>query len=104
MFSTGDVRDAETLFSANYVDHQGLRGETIMGVDGFRRVVSAARAPYKRLEVTVLATTIDADKISARLQWRGTTETDERPVEREPIEILRIADGRVVEHWGTRVS
>jgi len=104
MFSTGDLRDAETVFAADYVDHQGLRGESISGVDGFRRVVTAARAPYARLVVTVVDRTVEGDRISARLHWRGVQTTDARTVERETVEILRIADGRVVEHWGTRVS
>ena len=103
MFMTGDTARAGDLFAAGYVDHQGLRGEVMFGPDGFRTVVEAARAAYDRLYIDVSELKAQGDTISARFRWRGLRGS-EQVADRETVEVLRIADGRVVEHWGTRIE
>jgi len=104
MFGTGDASAADRVFAPEYVDHQGLRGEEIHGPEGFRRVVEAARSAYAALDVRFADVQTEGDKITARFHWRGTARDDGRATERETVEVLRLADGVVVEHWGTRVS
>jgi ketosteroid isomerase-like protein len=71
----------------------------VRGTEGFRRVVAAARASAVGLSVTVADLIADGDGAAARLRWRGVSPTGE-PVDRETIDIIRIRDGRAVEHWG----
>jgi len=104
MFSTGDASAADRVFAPEYVDHQGLRGEKIRGPAGFRRVVEAARSAYAALDVRFADMQTEGDRITARFHWLGTAKDGGRATERETAEVLRIAGGRVVEHWGTRVS
>jgi predicted SnoaL-like aldol condensation-catalyzing enzyme len=103
VFSTGDVSRLADLFGADYVDHQGLAGEKIHGIDGFARVVRAARNPdrYAALVVTIEDAISEGDRIAARLQWRHALRSGGE-VRRETIDLLRIADGKIVEHWGAQ--
>jgi ketosteroid isomerase-like protein len=99
MFSTGDLTELEATVARSYLDHQGLRGETIHGAEGFANVVAAARAAYRTLDVTVEDLVVTDDRAVARLRWRGTRPSGEH-VERETREIIRIDEGKAVEHWG----
>jgi len=43
------------------------------------------------------------DRATARLRWRGNRPEGE-VVERETIEIVRVENGKAVEHWGGRTT
>jgi len=45
---------------------------------------------------------VAADKVAARLRWRRTR-PDGTTVDRERIDIVRVAGGRAAEHWGARL-
>jgi predicted SnoaL-like aldol condensation-catalyzing enzyme len=100
-FNTGDISVIDEFVADAYIDHQGLRGVEIRGLDGFSRVVAAARSGYESVRVVVEDLFGEGDRAVARLRWLG-----ERPdgslVERETIEVVRVADGKAVEHWGAR--
>lgn len=94
-FATGDLDRVAAVVHPDYLDHQGLDGERpIHGVDGFARVVRVARAAMPDLTVEVLDLIEAPDRACARVRWTTPAAT------RETIDIVRIADGRAVEHWG----
>lgn len=101
MFSSGDVSKVQAVVHPDYFDHQGLGGEAVYGPSGFAKVVTAARSGYARLEVSVQDLLVADDRAAARLQWHGTR-LDGDIVRRETIEIIRIEQGKAVEHWGAR--
>jgi predicted SnoaL-like aldol condensation-catalyzing enzyme len=102
MFATGDVGTVAETISEAYRDHQGMNGNDVVGQDGFVRVVKAARQ-MRDLELRVEDMFAEGDRAVVRIRWRGVL-NDGRRVERETIDIVRVADGRAVEHWGTRLS
>ena len=99
--SSGDVSKVKEVVHQNYFDHQGLGGEPVRGPSGFAKVVAAARSRYASLEVTLQDLILADDRAAARLQWYGTR-LDGDVVRRETIEIIRIEQGKAVEHWGAR--
>jgi predicted SnoaL-like aldol condensation-catalyzing enzyme len=103
VFNSGDVSRVAELLADDYVDHQGLRGVALRGPDGFARVVDAARAAYAAIEVTIEDVVADESKVAARLHWRHIKDSGAE-VRRQTIEILRIGDGKVLEHWGAEAS
>ena len=98
-FDTGDTGRTELYVHPDYLDHQSLGGQPIRGVAGFVTVVGAARTGFSRLNVTVEDLISGADRAAARLRWTGTRESGDDVV-RETLEIVRIVDGRAIEHWG----
>lgn len=103
VFNTGDVRAVPSLFSEDYLDHQGLDWIEIRGHDGFCRVVAATRSGFDRLDVTIEDEIVEGEKVVGRLRWHGNRANGDVSV-RETIDILRLSEGRVVEHWGARIS
>lgn len=100
MFSTGDVSGVEAAVHPDYLDHQGLHGESVHGPAGFASVVAAARAGFEALDVTVEDLITGNDRAAARLQWIGVGHDGN--LTRQTLEIIRIEDGMAVEHWGGR--
>ncbi len=108
MFATGDLSSVVAVVDPDYLDHQRAgsgdpTGGDRPGGDGperFGAVVASARSGYDSLDVTVEDLIETDDRVAVRLRWRGTgpTGTDER----ETIDIVRVRDGRAVEHWGGR--
>lgn len=88
----------EALIDVNYIDHQGLGGIKLSGPAGFRQVVAAARGATSSLQVAIQDLVTEDDRMVARLRWYVAA--SDQPYERESIDILRIVDGRLVEHWG----
>jgi predicted SnoaL-like aldol condensation-catalyzing enzyme len=102
MFRSGDVSALEHTISEGYLDHQGLGQGPVRGPEGFASVVTAARSRYHRLSVEVEDLVLEGDRVAVRLRWIGTA-ADGTTRERESIDIVHVADGLAIEHWGSRV-
>jgi predicted SnoaL-like aldol condensation-catalyzing enzyme len=101
MFASGDPSQAATVVAEDYLDHQGLGSGPIRGVDGFVHVVRTNHAEYEHQEISIEELFGVSDRAVARIRWRGRRRDGEK-VDRETIDIVRVADGRAVEHWGAR--
>jgi predicted ester cyclase len=74
--------------------------------DAFRQLVTARRAAFPDVHVTVEDQVAEGDKVSTRRTWqathqgpyRGVAPTGKR-VKWTQISIVRFADGKVVEDW-----
>ena len=102
MFSTGDVSTAGDVVAAEYLDHQGLDGTEMRGVNGFVQVVAVARHAYSELSVEVVDLKLSGDTVEGRLHWHGVRR-DGTAIQRDTIETVRVVDSRAVEHWGRRL-
>jgi len=103
MFDAGDVEGAASIVSSEYVDHQGIGTGDLIGVEGFRQVVRVARSGVVSLDVVTEDLIADDDRVAARLWWQGTRANGEQE-DRETIDIVRVADGLAIEHWGSRLA
>jgi predicted SnoaL-like aldol condensation-catalyzing enzyme len=102
MFASGDPSAAAAVVAEDYLDHQGLGSGPINGIDGFALVVRTNHAGYKDQEVSIEDLFGVEDRAVARIRWRGQRHLGEY-VDRETIDIIRVAEGRAIEHWGARV-
>lgn len=100
-FATGDATSAAEYVAERYHDHQGLRGREMHGVSGFVEVVETARRAFVSLGLGVEDLIVDDDRAAARIRWHGKLVTGE-VVDRETIDIIRVADGCAVDHWGAQ--
>ena len=99
IFNTGDLAEVNLIFSPDYVDHQRPPGMDVSGPDEFKQIVRGARTSLLKLKVTIEDLIAEDDKVVARLQWHSTDPAGKK-IDRETIDILRLANGQVVEHWG----
>lgn len=105
IFNTGDFSTVDSIFSAEYIDHQNdNEREPDVKNDGpeeFKQVVTGARKSLPNLNVSIEDMFSENNKVVGRLQWHSTTPSGKK-IDRETIDILRLADGKVVEHWGAQ--
>jgi SnoaL-like polyketide cyclase len=101
IFDTGAFDLIPSLIAPEYVDHQGLGEKEIRGPDGFRQVVEAVRRD-EGVHVTVEDLVADEERAAVRLRWYGVNQAGV-VVTRETLDMLRFANGRLVEHWGSQL-
>ncbi len=101
VFNTGDLSNVDEIFAPTYIDHQKPPHITVDGPEEFKLIVKGARRS-EPFNVDILDVIEGQDKIVARLHWWGNDRG--REIDRETIEIMRIENGLIVEHWGAIVQ
>jgi steroid delta-isomerase-like uncharacterized protein len=96
----------EELLHPDFVNHS-QPPDMAPGVEGVRQIFDMFRAAFPDFRATVLDQVAEGDKVVTRKVFHGTHEGDfagipatGRKVEILVIDILRIRDGRLAEHWG----
>lgn len=99
-----DMAVLEELVAPDVIEHQ--RGNN-PGVAGAKEVARTLHRWMSEFSLTVDALVVDGDTVWARSTARGIntgkimgTPPSGRPVEVSVFDVLRFADGRLVEHWG----
>lgn len=103
MFATGDVQGASETVADDYRTHQAAAGLTARGPQAFRDLVRATRRPFADLDVWPEALVQNGDQVTARLHWRGVLPSG-ATLDRITVEVLRVVNGRAVEHWTEQVE
>lgn len=103
-FSKGDLAALDEVVSAELVEHQAGMPP---GREGLKAVITELRRIFPDLTLTIEDMTTDGDKVWGRLRARGTHRGElmgvpptGRTMEITVIDIIRVADGKLVEHWG----
>jgi predicted ester cyclase len=93
------------LLDANVVDHSRPPG-IAPGSEGVRQQFDGFRAAFPDFRATILDQIEEGDKVVTRKVFTGThlgpmqgIPPTGRKVEILVIDIVRVADGRIVEHW-----
>jgi predicted ester cyclase len=76
-------------------------------VETAKQHVRRVRATYPDLHVTVVCQSAEGDLVASRVvgrathqgEWRGIRPTN-KPIVIDAVNIDRVADGKIVEHWG----
>lgn len=106
-FATGNAEIVDELCSPHLVEHQfGLAGS---GAEAIEHVKDAIRDVHRMapdMAFTIDDAVQDGDTIWVRVTGRGTATgpffgpPSGRSVEITVVDIARVVDGRIVEHWG----
>ena len=103
--SAGDERAFAELLHPDVLDHSRPPG-IAPGAEGVRQQFDAFRAAFPDFRATIHDQIAEGDKVVTRKVFRGTHQGElmgiaptGRAVEIEVIDIVRIKDGRIVEHW-----
>jgi predicted ester cyclase len=103
-FGRGDLSVLDELMADDVIEHQ--RGNR-PGREGAKEVVGTLHRWMTDFSLTVEDLAIAGDTVWTRNRARGVntgsvmgSPASGRPVEIDVIDIVRFADGRVVEHWG----
>ena len=106
-FATGDTSVVDELCSPDLVEHQfGLSGQGEQALENVREAIRQVHASIPDITYSVEDFVVSGDTIWVRATGRGTATgaffgpPSGRPVELTVIDVARVVDGRIVEHWG----
>jgi predicted ester cyclase len=106
-FATGNGDVVDELCSPDLVDHQfGLAGQGEEARDHVRAAIRDVHSAFPDVRFTIEDSVVQGDRVWVRVRGRGTATgpyfgpPSGRPVDFTVIDIARIHDGQIVEHWG----
>ena len=109
-FNQGNLAVAEELIAPNMVDHTPPPGIP-QGIEGFKQIVTMIRTAFPDVHFQMEDVIAEGDKVVGRITFQGTHQGDfmglpatGKRVSVNEIHILRIANGKAVEHWGVEDS
>jgi predicted ester cyclase len=105
-FSQNNLDVLDELIASDFSDHNPNPGQP-PGLEGLKQFISSMHTVLSGLQVNVEDMVAEGDKVVARLRISGTHQSEfmgnaptGNQVRFTGIDILRIDNGKVVEHWG----
>jgi steroid delta-isomerase-like uncharacterized protein len=106
MFNEGNLDVADELLALDYVDHDPSLPEDVHGPEGFKQYVGMYRAAFPDLHVQIEDQLAEGDRVATRWTGSGTHDGElagiaptGKRVTVPGMEIVRIANGKLVEGW-----
>ena len=108
IISTGDFDRAEEIVDASAPDNELLPDDPPAKlIDTFKESFSEAREAFPDMHVTVEDLVAEGDRLTARVTMRGTHQgvfqglaPTGKQVKVRAMDMFRVSDGKIVEHWG----
>jgi predicted ester cyclase len=108
IISTGDFGRAGEIVDEEAPDNEQLPDDPPAKlIDTFEETFSEARAAFPDLIVTVENVVAEGDRVATRVIMRGTHQGEfqgiaptGKRVEVRAMDMFRISEGKIVEHWG----
>lgn len=105
VINQGNIDTIDELLDPGVVDHDAPPGFPT-GREGAKQFFAIVRSAFPDLHHTIEDMIAEGDKVVMRSTWSGTHKgefmgipTTGRRVTVSAIDITRVADGRIVEHW-----
>jgi steroid delta-isomerase-like uncharacterized protein len=105
VWGRGDQAVLEELLDPDFVDHDALPGQA-PGREGHKQILIAFHSAFPDLNVTTDEILAEGEKVVSRWTARGTHQGEllgiaptGNGVTIKGIDVLRVAEGRIVERW-----
>ena len=102
----GDFAVFDEIFADDFVDHTPQQGVPA-DKDGVRMLYTGLRAAFADFHAEIHWQTIEGNKVTTFKTYHGTHAGDflgvpatGRKVHFDTIDVFRVRDGRLVDHWG----
>ncbi|WP_286966838.1 MULTISPECIES: ester cyclase [Arsenicicoccus] len=106
-FATGEGAIVDELCSPDLVEHQfGLAGTGQQAIEHVKAAMRAVHTAVPDIAFTIEDEVKDGDTIWVRVRAQGTATgpffdpPSRRPLDFTVVDVARVVDGRIVEHWG----
>ena len=106
-FNAGELNVADELTSPDMVEHQDFGPHHAPGAEGVRAVITSLRRAFPDFRLEIQDLTVQGDAAWARLVATGTHDgpfmghpATGRRMRATVFDVVRVVDGRMVEHWG----
>lgn len=102
----GNLAVLDEIVAADYVNHNPFVPGLPAGPEGLKPILAGFRAAFPDLHFDIVGQVAEGDKVVTRWMMRGTHQGEfmgipatGRMVAAGGVQIERIVDGRIVEHW-----
>ena len=99
-FSCGDLTVADEVCADGLIEHQYLARTELPGPQILKAQIEDARRGIEELTFTVEAAVDAGDTVWARGKITGADPRSAKPVAIDVIDVCRLANSKLVEHWG----
>lgn len=111
VFNKGNMSTIDEFLAPNFVEREVLPPGTPSGREGVKQLTMMFRTAFPDFNVSIDDMIAEGDKIVARTTWSGTQKGEfmgippsGKRVSFDVIDIIRISEGKGVEHWGVMDS
>ncbi|MDQ3577519.1 MAG: ester cyclase [Actinomycetota bacterium] len=106
-FATGNGAVVDELCSPDLVEHQfGLAGDSAAALGHLKDAMRQVHGAVPDISFTIEDSVENGDKLWVRVRAQGTATgpffgpPSGRPIDFTVFDVVRVVDGRIVEHWG----
>jgi steroid delta-isomerase-like uncharacterized protein len=107
-FNRGDIGRADEFLAPDFAEREELPPGLPRDREGVKQLTMMLRSAFPDLKATIEDIVAEGDKVVVRQTWSGTHTGGEfmgvpasgKAVSVGVIDIIRIAGGKFVEHWG----
>lgn len=106
-FNHGNMSVFDEMVAPDFVEHEQLPPGIPDGREGVKVMSTMLRSAYPDFKATIDDILAEGDKVVVRMTWSGTHQGEfmgipatGKSVSIGVIDIIRIAGGKLVEHWG----
>lgn len=105
---TGKTDGLGEIVADNFTSHMAMPGVTSTGIQQLKDMIAISSAAFTESKAEDLRMTAEGDRVIAHYRWtakntgammEGMPATN-LPVDVYTVDILRFANGKIVEHWG----
>jgi steroid delta-isomerase-like uncharacterized protein len=107
VFNRGNMSVVDYLFAPDFVEHEELPAGIPNDREGVIQLAAMLRSAFPDFKATIDDIVAEDDKVVIRQTWTGTHKGEfmgvpptGKSVSIGVIDIIRMADGKCVEHWG----
>jgi predicted ester cyclase len=106
-FNAGDLAIADELTAPDLAEHQDFGPGHAPGAEGVRAVIASLKRAFSDFHLAIEDLVVDGDTAWLRMVATGTNDGSfmghpptGRPMRAQVFDVIRVRDGRMVEHWG----
>ena len=106
-FNRGDLRVADELNSPSILEHQNFGPDHAAGAEGVKAVIRSLRGAFSDFHLSIDDLVVSGDTVWLRMTGTGTNDgrfmghaPTGRRIRIDVIDVVRVEDGLVAEHWG----
>jgi steroid delta-isomerase-like uncharacterized protein len=106
-FNRGDMDVVNAVTSPDLVEHQNYGANHPAGAEGVRAVVASLRRAFPDFRLTIEDIAVRGDAVWLRMIATGTNTgpylghaATGRSIRIDVFDVIRVDNGRMVEHWG----
>jgi steroid delta-isomerase-like uncharacterized protein len=107
VLNKGNMSRADEIVAPNFVEHEELPPQIPPGREAPKVMFTMLRRAFPDFKATIKHLIAEDDKVVLHMTWTGTQKGEfmgvpptGKSISINVIDIIRIADGKFVEHWG----